>query len=250
MRGGPCFSSRVEWRILPPTQAISEARERYLLLADISGYTAFLASVERAHGVDFSEGIPAGYAVIAALLDAVVRGVRPDFEVAKLEGDAVFSVAPAEALDGQGERILAHLRMVHATFHDVQRDAIQANDHVCVACPVAGTLRLKMVLHRGLSVRVTGGAHEEIHGPAVNVAHRLLKNTVEARFGPRPYLLVTEVAAAALGLLAVGVEHHEEYADVGRVAGRLVELDDHGPFVAIRAVQPLLTVDAQGPRPS
>jgi len=52
----------------------SIAGDRYLLLADISGYTAFTASVERAHGVDFSAGIPAGYAVLGELLDAVVEG--------------------------------------------------------------------------------------------------------------------------------------------------------------------------------
>ena len=42
------------------THAASVAGDRYLLLADISGYTAFMASVERAHGVDFGAGIPAG----------------------------------------------------------------------------------------------------------------------------------------------------------------------------------------------
>ena len=35
------------------------AGERYLLLADISGYTGFMAGVEQEHGVDFSAGIPA-----------------------------------------------------------------------------------------------------------------------------------------------------------------------------------------------
>jgi hypothetical protein len=35
------------------------AAERYLLLADISGYTGFMAGVEKEHGVDFSAGIPA-----------------------------------------------------------------------------------------------------------------------------------------------------------------------------------------------
>ena len=33
------------------------AAERYLLLADISGYTGFMAGVELEHGVDFSAGI-------------------------------------------------------------------------------------------------------------------------------------------------------------------------------------------------
>jgi class 3 adenylate cyclase len=170
--------------------AITEAAERYLLLADISGYTRYLVSVEETHGVDFSVGVPAGYEIIAALLDAVVRGIEPELEVAKLEGDAVFAIAPA----------------------------------VSPACPMAGTLRLKMLLHRGFAVRVTGGSHEELHGPAVNIVHRLLKNSVEERVGARPYLFLTDQAAVGLNLGTVGIGHRESYPDVGAISGRIVEL--------------------------
>jgi hypothetical protein len=69
-----------------PTEAAAPAGERYLLLADISGYTGFMIGVEQAHGVDVSAGIPAAYSVLGALLDAVVEGLQPDFAVVKLEG--------------------------------------------------------------------------------------------------------------------------------------------------------------------
>ena len=202
---------------------MTEAAERYLLLADISGYTRYLASVEETHGVDFSVGVPAGYEIIAALLDAVVRGIEPELAVAKLEGDAVFAIAPAASLDGRGEGLLARLRATFDSFAVVQQKATRASDHICVACPMAGTLRLKMLLHRGYAVRVTGGSHEELHGPAVNVVHRLLKNTVEERVGARPYLFLTDEAAAGLDLSTVGVEHRESYPDVGTISGRIVE---------------------------
>ena len=39
------------------TDPASTAGDRYLLLADISGYTAFMTSVEQAKGLDFSHGI-------------------------------------------------------------------------------------------------------------------------------------------------------------------------------------------------
>ena len=86
------------------------AGERYLLLADISGYTGFMTGVEHEHGVDFSDGIPAAYGVLGALLDAVIEGVEPDFSLVKLEGDAVFAAAPAGSLDGQGEAVLDRIR--------------------------------------------------------------------------------------------------------------------------------------------
>src|SRR5436305_1471344 len=77
----------------------SEASERYLILADISGYTAFLAGIQETHGLDFSMGVPAGYEIIAELLDVVVRGLSPTFTLAKIEGDAVFATAPVASLD-------------------------------------------------------------------------------------------------------------------------------------------------------
>ena len=87
------------------TRTDAAAGARYLLIADISGYTSFMAGIEQMHGVDFSAGIPAAYSVLGALLDAVTVGVDPEFTLFKLEGDAVFAVAPAASLDGQGEQV-------------------------------------------------------------------------------------------------------------------------------------------------
>ncbi|MDQ2853824.1 MAG: DUF2652 domain-containing protein [Chloroflexota bacterium] len=209
-----------------PTQTGASASEGYLLLADITGYTRFLSGVEEAHEVDFSGGIPAGYTVLGQLLDSVVEGVEPEFGVAKLEGDAVFATAPADVLDGHGDAVVSHLQDVHRAFRACRAEAKKANDHVCTACPVVGSLDLKMVLHRGRVVRQTVGSRTEILGPAVNVAHRLLKNTIQARIGARPYLFVTDAAATGLGLTHAGVEHHEEYADVGTIQGRIVDLTE------------------------
>ena len=206
------------------TQPVSAAAERYLLLADISGYTAFMASVEREHGVDFSIGIPAGFAILGELLDGVVEGVQPDFAVAKLEGDAVFAVAPAASLDGRGGAVLGRLKMLYQAFQARRDEARDARDHVCTACPVVANLDLKMVLHRGQAVRQTVGSQTELLGPAVNVVHRLLKNSVQAHLGYRPYLFLSDAAAAGLDLAGVGAAHHEEYPDVGPIDGRVVEL--------------------------
>ena len=87
-------------------------------------------------------------------------------------------------------------------------------------------LDLKMVLHRGGAVRQTVGTHTEILGPAVNVAHRLLKNDIQARLGYGPYVFLTDAAAKGLLLAQAGVEHREHYADVGSISGRVVRLGD------------------------
>ena len=195
-----------------------------LLLADISGYTGFMAGVEKEHGVDFSAGIPAAYSVVGGLLDAVVEGVEPDFGLVKLEGDAVFAAAPAARLDGQGDRVLDKVGAMYRAFIDARTRAIPSNDHICTACPAVAHLDLKVVLHLGPSVRQAVGSGSDLLGPAVTVAHRLLKNTVRDRIGFRPYLFVTDAAATALGLSEVGLAHREEYADAGPIQGRIVEL--------------------------
>jgi len=60
-----------------------------LLIADISGYTSYLAGVELDHAQD----------ILADLLDTVVSTLRPTFRLAKLEGDAAFVYSLAQSLE-------------------------------------------------------------------------------------------------------------------------------------------------------
>jgi hypothetical protein len=73
----------------------------------------------------------------------------------------------------------------------------------------------------------------------VNLAHRLLKNTVRTRIGPRPYLLITEAAAVKLELGQLGMAHHEEYADVGPVDTRIVDMAEAAGIALTTWVGPL-----------
>jgi hypothetical protein len=207
-----------------PAMMDSPAGERYLLLADISGYTGFMAGVELEHGVDFGAGIPAAYAVLGDLLNGVIEGLAPDFGVVKLEGDAVFAAAPAAGLDGRGDQVVQMLRAMYRTFIDGRTRAIPSRDHLCTACPAVAHLDLKVVVHRGHAVRQRVGSGSDLLGPAVTVAHRLLKNNVRDRTGIRAYLFLTDAAAAGLGLSEAGLAHVETYADAGRVEGRVLDL--------------------------
>jgi hypothetical protein len=215
-----------------PVTADPTMGERYLLLADITGYTGFMAGVEQEHKVDFSGGIPVGYAVLGELLNAVIEGLAPDFSVVKLEGDAVFAAASASNLDGQGDRVASRLGSMYRSFIDARTGALPAKDHLCIACPAVAHLDLKAVLHRGTAVRQTVGSGSDLLGPAVTVAHRLLKNTIRDKVGSRPYLFVTDAAATALGLSGVGLAHDEEYPDAGQVHGRILELGQSVPGAA------------------
>ena len=214
---------------MSPAEADAPASERYLLLADISGYTGFMAGVHQVHWIDLSAGIPGGYSVLGALLDTVIDGIEPEFALVKLEGDAVFAAAPAATLDGQGDRVLEQLVAMYQAFTHSRTRAAASSDHVCTACPAAARLDLKMVLHRGYAVRQAVGSGSDLLGPAVTVAHRLLKNTIREQIGRRPYLFVTDAAATGLGLSGVGLGHREVYPDAGEITGRIVELGDPVP---------------------
>lgn len=113
---------------------------------------------------------------------------------------------------------------MYGSFTDARTRAIPASDHTCTACPSVAYLDLKAVLHRGPSVLQSVGTGSDLLGPAVNAAHRLLKNTVRDRIGFRPYLFVTDAAATALAMTEPGLEHQETYPDAGTIQGRIVEL--------------------------
>lgn len=66
------------------------AQPTCLLIADISGYTGYLAGTELDHAQD----------ILADLIGAVVSSLRPGFRLAKLEGDAAFTFRPVDRIDG------------------------------------------------------------------------------------------------------------------------------------------------------
>ena len=211
----------------------ADAGDRYFLLADISGYTGFLGLVAEQHGEDFSNGLPAGYKVLGALIDLLIDGLPTGFELVKVEGDAVFGAAPAAAVDGQGPRMLGDLGAAYRAFVAQRESMAQtAEDDKCDACLVVNNLDLKVVVHRGFAVQQSIARQADLVGPAVNVAHRLLKNTVRERIGYRPYVIVTAPAAEKLGVADLGIEHHESYADVGDIDTRIIDLAELAQRVA------------------
>jgi hypothetical protein len=207
-----------------PAPPSSEAGEGYLLLADISGYTSLMSSVGEAHGVDFTQGIPPGFALMGSLLDAVADGLDESFAVAKFEGDAVFAVASPDDLDGRGPHVVQGLRGTYDRFMEARARADAGRgDHWCSACVLVTSLDLKMVLHEGPFVRQAVQRQTELLGTAVNLVHRMLKSSVADRVGHRHYLHLTDDAAARLHLPDAGIAHTETY-DLGDVPGRVLDL--------------------------
>jgi hypothetical protein len=182
------------------------ADDGLLVLADISGFTAFVTTTELEHGPP----------IIADLLGAVIRHLSPPLEIQEVEGDAVFALGPDRLL-GSPARVLDRLEDAFVAFRIRQRE-IEADDSCsCNACRTVGNLDLKIVAHHGRFLRQAVGARSQAAGTDVILAHQLLKNRWDARGA---YLLLTEAAVRWAGLdpgHAGLTPHTERYDHLGDV---------------------------------
>ena len=187
-----------------------------LLIADISGYTSYLAGVELDHAQD----------ILADLVGTVVTTLRPAFRLAKLEGDAAFMVAPQAAIDGS--LLLDTIESCYFGFRRRRRDVRQATSCPCDACVRIPDLNLKFVAHVGPVVRQSMAGLDELIGRDVIVVHRLLKNSVGDQTGATAYALLTDALMSGMQLdpAALGMTPHAEtYEIVGEIPGWVHDLE-------------------------
>ena len=193
----------------------SPPRHSVLLIADISGYTGYLAGVELDHAQD----------ILADLLGAIVSSLRPAFRLAKLEGDAVFTYRPADGIDAT--MLLDTIERCYFGFRRRRRDVRQATSCSCNACTRIPDLDLKFVVHHGLAVEQRVAGSRELIGPDVILVHRLLKNGVVERLGIPAYALFTDACLEAVGVGAEAlgmVPITEAYESIGEVPCRVHDL--------------------------
>ena len=187
---------------------LSAAQPTCFLIADISGYTGYLADVELDHAQD----------ILADLIGAVVTALRPNFRLAKLEGDAAFTFMTAETVDGS--MLLDTIERCYFGFRRRRRDVRQATSCECNACARIPDLDLKFVVHHGAAILQKVAGRQELLGSDVIVVHRLLKNEVVEKLGINAYALISQacidasdIDPAALGMRA----HTETYDRIGDV---------------------------------
>lgn len=187
-----------------------------LVIADISGYTSYLAGVELDHAQD----------ILADLMDTVVGSLRPAFRLAKLEGDAAFTYTVTATIDPSA--LMDTVERIYFAFRRRLRDIGQASTCDCNACMRMPSLGLKLLAHHGTVVRQRMAGREELVGSDVILVHRLLKNAVSERTGIEAYALYTEACLRAAGVAdpaALGlVEHRETYDHLGEVIGWVADL--------------------------
>jgi len=188
----------------------------FLVLADISGFTAFVVGTELEHGAQ----------VTGVLLEAVMRRLAPPLEIQELEGDAVFAIGADGALP-DGSVLPALLADAFGVFKEEQRRMAGDESCACRACRDIPNLDLKVVVHHGHFARQTVGGRARVAGPDVILVHRLLKNPV----GGSAYLLLTGSALERVGMdpVASGMrQHFVSYPHLGEVPCFVADLQPLG----------------------
>src|SRR3954462_5970743 len=139
----------------------SAAPRATFLIADISGYTGYLAGVELDHAQD----------ILADLIGSVVSALRPTFRLAKLEGDAAFMYVEGETIDGS--LLLDAVERCYFGFRRRRRDVRPATACECGACVRIPDLDLKFVAHHGVAIMQSVAGRKELLGADVIIIHRL-----------------------------------------------------------------------------
>jgi class 3 adenylate cyclase/uncharacterized protein YndB with AHSA1/START domain len=187
----------------------------HLFLADISGYTSYVATTELTHSQE----------ILTELLELIIECFKALLTISKIEGDAVFAYAP-ETLIPRGEAILELIESTYAVFRSRRDTAHRRTTCTCNACRNIPNLDLKFIVHHGEYFVLNISGTKELVGSDVNLIHRLLKNHVSESTGWRAYVLFAEQSLRHLDIqlegLHQGVENYEHLGDI-----RILSMDLH-----------------------
>jgi len=153
----------------------------YLVIADISGYTSFVAKTELEHS----------HEILSELLELMVERFQPLMTISKLEGDAVFAFA-TDGVFARGTTLIDFIEAMYVAFRDKQLSMKRRTTCTCNACRNIPKLDLKFFIHCGDFVQQKVMNIRELVGSDVNLIHRLTKNHVSEATGWRAYMLFTE----------------------------------------------------------
>ena len=185
----------------------------YLLIADISGYTAYLTSTEMDHATP----------VIASLLEAMIERLGDPLHLWRTEGDAVLAYTTDQTFP-DGDTFLTICEDLYNTFA-VRRQDIEANTTCeCRACAQLPALDLKILVHHGPFDDMNIGPMRDISGPDVILVHFMTKTDVREATGIKTYALLSQAAYEAVGTPTGTVPYSTSFEHFGTVDMQVYDL--------------------------
>lgn len=197
---------------------MSTTQEGYLLLADISGYTSYVASTELTHSQE----------ILSELLELIVSRFRVWMTIHKLEGDAVFAYTPGPRIE-RGDALFELMEFTYVAFRSRREAARRCTTCTCNACRNIPNLDLKFIAHYGEYFVQDVMGTKELVGSDVNLIHRLLKNQVTESTGWKAYAMFTQQCLDHLEIRPEGLhEQSQTYEHLGEV--RTLSMDLHSRY--------------------
>ena len=151
---------------------MSKTQNGYLIIADITGYTAFLSGSELEHAEDS----------LRSLIDLLIKQTQVPLLISRLEGDAVISYADQRSIL-QGQTLVEMMESTYVAFKQAIELMVLNTTCNCNACRNIPNLDLKFFVHFGTYMLQQLPAYTELIGTDVNTVHRLTKNTIKEKIG-------------------------------------------------------------------
>ena len=140
----------------------------YLVLADISGYTSYVAQTEIEHA-DMA---------LSYLLETIVEKIGSLLVIGQLEGDAVFAYAEEGKLK-EGKSLLELIDQTYLAFREKALELYAGATCPCRACKALPKLDLKFMVLRLSSTRVAASQSLE----RTSTDHRRRRPCDESKVG-------------------------------------------------------------------
>ncbi|RPI75915.1 MAG: DUF2652 domain-containing protein [Ignavibacteriales bacterium] len=195
---------------------MSNTKTGYFILADITGFTSFVAGSELEHS----------QLILSQILSHIVTKFTPQFSLVEIEGDAVFLYAPVEKFS-RGEIILEMMESTYYDFRDTKASFRRLTVCNCKACEMTSGLDLKFIMHSGEYILNDVAGKTKLLGNSINVIHRLVKNKVTDLTGWNAYILFTKECMQNLNLKLTNVHlQTESYEHLGDIETYSINLDE------------------------
>jgi hypothetical protein len=213
------------------TQAASN--DILFFIPDLGGFTKFIAETEIQHSQH----------IIKELLELLVDANTLGMTVGEFEGDAVlfYRKGAAPSL----EKLVEQARKMYLDFHTYLKKFQYMRVCQCGACAGTGGISLKMVAHFGAAGTMQVKDQVKFIGKDIIIAHRLLKNSVDAR----EYLLVTQPTASGIadapGQLDSFANGADAYDSLGTIEYRFKPLEG---YLGEIKVEPPVPAGLKNPR--
>lgn len=196
---------------------MSITEQGYLILADISNYTQFLAYNELEHAQE----------ILAELLDLIVAKLTPPLKLASIQGGAVLAYVPKVCLS-RGETLIELIETTCVAFKDHLQTMQRHTTCTCTACRAIPTLDLNFFTHFGEYMLLEKAGMTKLLGlDASLIEQRLLKQITDTAIGKAAYALFTQPALQEIGVYPSNmIERQFTFEQLGNIKTYTMNLHD------------------------